>query len=74
MHPYVIDEMVRLRRAELQRLAEVDRRVAQERIHPWRGAAGRALASLAVAVGVPRTQRTPVRRHVDAALRLEHLC
>jgi hypothetical protein len=74
MHPYVIEEMVRERRGELSRLAAVDRRVTRERVRPWRGVAGRALASLAVAVSVPRTQRTPVRQHVVAALRLEHPC
>lgn len=74
MHPYVIEEMVRERRNELQRLATHDRRGEEHPVRPWRGLAGRALASLAVVVGVPRVHRRPVRQHVTAALRLEHPC
>jgi hypothetical protein len=74
MHPYAIEEMVRERQEELQRLAADDRRGEERGVHPWRGLAGRCLASLAVLVGVPRVHRRPVRQHVTAALRLENPC
>ena len=53
MHPYAVEEMVEERRAELQRQRHADEGGFRDGIPGWRRRAGRALASLAVAVPVP---------------------
>lgn len=67
MHPYVIDKMVEERRQELHRLSRLD----TGRPGRWRTKAGRGLAALAVAVGVPAPQRPATRGLIDAALCLD---
>ena len=71
MHPYAIDEMVEERRAELQRQRHADRGGVVTGIPGWRRRAGRALASLAVAVAVPRSDRENTRGRVGAALSID---
>jgi hypothetical protein len=69
MHPYVMEQLVQARRQEIGRLRRNDRRGCQaEGVGEWRRSAGRALLSLAVTIGVPRTQRDPARRSAAALL------
>jgi hypothetical protein len=63
-------EMVEERQRELHRLRHADRRAVGDGVGRWRKGAGRALASLAVAVGVPRSERATIRCRVGAALTL----
>ena len=67
MHPYAVEEMVQERLQELHRLSRAERASAGD-IAGWRRRAGRALASLAVAVAVPRSDRATTRSRVGAAL------
>jgi hypothetical protein len=71
MHPYAIDVMVEERRRELHRLARQDTAARQLAVPGWRRRAGRSLAALAVAVGVPAAHRPATRGRIDAALCLE---
>jgi hypothetical protein len=63
-------EMVEERQQELHRLRHGARRAVGSDVGKWRKGAGRALASLAVAVGVPRSERATIRCRVGAALTL----
>jgi hypothetical protein len=74
MHPYAIDLMVDERRQELHRLAGLDAAARQLSVPGWRRRAGRSLAALAVAVGVPPAHRPATRGRIDAALCLEPPC
>ena len=74
MHPYAIDQMVEERRQELHRLARLDAGARRLSVGAWRRRVGRALAALAVAVGVPEPHRLATRRRVDAALDLNPNC
>ena len=71
MHQFATEEMVQERQQELRRLSQVDRQARALRVPAWRERAGRALASLAVAVAVPRSHRPTVRCRVGALLSLE---
>jgi hypothetical protein len=77
MHPYVIEQMVEERQQELRRLAHVGagaRAVGHARHEAWRRAAGRALVAVAVAVGVPRSERRAAQRQVTTTLGFESRC
>ena len=74
MHLYAVEQMVQERREELHRLSHADQAARREAVPGWRRRAGRALASLAVAVAVPRSHRASTRSRVGAALTLEPCC
>lgn len=71
MHPYAVDELVQERRAELQRQRHAARGGLGDGVPGWRRRAGGALASLAVAVAVPRSDRETTRGRVGAALSVD---
>ena len=74
MDAYAVEEMVQERRSELHRMRTADRRAAHDGIPAWRRRAGRALASLAVTLGVPAAQRPTTRRRVGDALCFDPPC
>jgi hypothetical protein len=74
MHPYLVDELVRERWSELHRLSAAERSMASHAVPGWRRRAGRALATLAVALSVPPPRRAESRQQVGAALCLEPPC
>lgn len=74
MNPYLVDELVRERWSELHRLSAAERSIASQTVPGWRRRAGRALATLAVALSVPPPHRAESRQQVGAALCLEPPC
>ncbi len=71
MHPYAVEEMVQERLEEMHRLSHTDQAGRPEALPGWRRRAGGALASLAVAVAVPRSDRETTRSRVGAALTID---
>lgn len=75
MHPYVMNEMVEERRAELYRLRSAGTAtragIGVAPVPAWRRRLGRSLARLAVTMVVPAAERTPARRRVVDALCLD---
>ena len=74
MHPYAIESMVQERRSELARLSQAGsgvRAARRARVPAWRRGSAKAIAVLAVAVGVPRSRRGAARRQVTAVLGCE---
>ena len=71
MHPYAVEEMVQERLEELHRLSHTERAGPREDVAGWRRRAGGALASLAVALAVPRSDRATTRGRVGAALSID---
>ncbi len=74
MHPYVMEEMVQERHNELLRQRRADAQATRYGVPPWRRRAGLALASLAVTLGVPRSDRPATRRQVGDALCFDPPC
>jgi hypothetical protein len=74
MDGYAVEEMVEERRRELQRIRTADRRTDSFAVPAWRRRAGRALASLAVTLGVPAVHRPVTRRRVGDALCFDPPC
>jgi hypothetical protein len=77
MHPYVIERLVEERQEELRRLARVEvgaRAAGQARHAEWRRSVGRALVAVAVAVGVPRSERRAAHCRVTTTLGFEPHC
>jgi hypothetical protein len=74
MYAYAVDEMVQERRRELQRQRAAGGEAAPHGVPAWRRRTGRALASLAVTLGVPAADRTATRRQVGAALCFDPPC
>ena len=58
-HPFLVEQQVRDRQEELRMLAQVSWTDGGEAVHRWRRAAGRALVTLGVFVGLPRERRRP---------------
>jgi hypothetical protein len=71
MNLYSIDGMVQERIEELHRLSRLDAGARRSAVPGWRRRVGRRLAGLAVAVGVPPSQRPASRARINAALCLD---
>jgi hypothetical protein len=74
MDAFAVEEMVQERRGEVYRMRTTDRIVGSRGVPAWRRRAGRALASLAVTLGVPPADRPTSRRRIGDALCFDPPC